>query len=100
MYWTSERIKKDLDRWYILKYEESYVLMGHLNDIAEIYTIETTDKHIGECLLFQISAHAFSIGKTGVLCMVENDASLQLQIVKTVGFKPCGRYVAYRTVIK
>ena len=62
--------------------------------------IEKNEKYIGECLLSQISAYAFSIGKIGVLCMVEDDASLQLQIVKTVGLKPCGRYVAYRTFIK
>lgn len=100
MYWTSERIKKDLSRWVIYIYRNNYVLMNLGGNVSEIYAIKTTDKNIGKALISKASEYAFKAGKTGVLQMVEDDALTELEMTQSVGFVPCGKYICYQSIIR
>ena len=100
MFWTSERIKKDLTRWLIYIYENNYVLMRMGNDESEFYAIETMDRSIGEILISKASKDAFKAGKTGILVMVDDDDLKKLEMYQGVGFLPCGKYIAYQSTIR
>ena len=100
MYWSSKRIEKDLNRWLIYMCKDNYILMSLWSEIAEIYKIEMNDRNIGEVLVSKASEYAFKTGKTGVLCMVDDDALKEFEILQAVGFIRCGRYIAYQTIIK
>ena len=96
MYWTSERIAEDLSKWLIYMNGDNYVLM-HLGDgIAEIYTYNVLEKSVGTALISKAAERAFNIGKTGVLCMVDDDRQGEIDMLRKVGFTACGTYVAYR----
>lgn len=101
MFWTSERVYEDFNNWLMYMHGSNYILMrlGRSN-VAEVYALEAMDKNIGENLLSKASEYAFKSGKTGILQMVEDNALAELEIVKSVGFVPCGKYIAYQAIIK
>ena len=100
MYWTSERLIKDISRWLIYLYEDGYVLLNLYSDIAEIFALEATDRNIRTALLSQASQYAFEAGKSGVLYMVDDDADVELEMVQSIGFAICGKYIAYQATVK
>lgn len=100
MYWTSERLQKDLSRWVIYTYMNNYILMYLGDNISEIFALEAKDKKIGEALISKASEYSFKARKTGVLRMVDDNALLELEMVKSVGFVVCGNYICYQTIIK
>jgi hypothetical protein len=100
MYWTSERIIRDLSQWCMYMYKSNYILMRLTNDEAEIYAIKASEKYIGETLVSAASKCAFKIGKPYILYMIDENAPGELEIAQTVGFTGCGKYVAYQTVIQ
>ena len=100
MYWTSERIARDLDRWRIYTREDSYVMISLWDDIAEIFALEAADSEEGAALLSAAAEFAFGAGKTGVLFMVDDGAEIQCEAARIVGFAACGRYTAYRGVVE
>ena len=100
MYWTSERIEKDLNHWLIYMYYSNYLLMRIGSDTSEIYTIEVKNKNVGETLISKASEYAFRTGKTGVLCMVDDNKQTDLEMLQSVGFITCGKYICYRAIIK
>ena len=100
MFWTSERIKKDLSHWRISMYNDSYILMRIGSDYAEIYKLEATDQYIKASLLSHAAEYAFKSKKSNLLYMVDDDGSSELEMVQSLGFAICGKYIAYRTIVK
>ena len=100
MFWTSERIKRDLSLWLIYMHNENYVLMRLGNETAEIYALEAADQHIREALLSQAAEYAFKLKKENLLYMIDEDAASELEMVQSLGFAVCGKYIAYQTIIK
>lgn len=101
MYWTSERVYEDFDNWVMYMYGSNYILMRlGRSDEAEVYALKTADKDIGANLVSGASEYAFKAGKTSILQMVEDEEEAELEIVKSVGFLTCGKYIAYRSVVK
>ena len=99
MFWTSERLKKDLSHWLIYMYCENYVLMSLGNEAAEIYGLEAAERCIRKLLLSQAAEYAFKVKKANVLYMIDDDAHSELEMVQSLGFVICGKYVAYSTII-
>ena len=100
MYWTSERINKDLSSWLIYMYENNYILAKIRDDELEFYAVEATERRIGETLISKVAEYALKVGKSSILAMVEDGASEELAMYLSVGFVPCGKYIAYQTVIE
>ena len=100
MFWTSERIKRALSFWLIYMHNENYVLMRLGNEIAEIYVLEAADQYIRKALLSQAAEYAFKMKKENLLYMVDEDAASELEMVQSLGFVICGKYIACKTIIK
>ena len=102
MFWTSEKISKDLSRWRIYMYGDSYAMMSLWGDVSEIFALETlnSNESVGAVLLSEACKFAFETGKTGVLIMIDDDSPVQVKTAKSVGFIECGKYAAYRGIIK
>ena len=100
MYWTSERLKKDLTPWLIYMYGDSYVLMRlGKGEFAEIYALEAADMHVKKALLSQAAEYAFKMNKANVLWQIDDDAHADLELSQALGFEVCGTYVAYSVLI-
>ena len=100
MYWTGERISRDLSQWRIYMCGKAYVMMSIWGDIAEIFALEATNAKEGAALLSTVAAFAFETGKTAVLMMVDDNTPIQLEAARLVGFAECGRYRNYRGLVK
>ena len=100
MYWTSERIKKDLNRWGIFMLSSgsqiaSYILIAMWNPTqAEIFCVETTEHIQGEALIAAASAFAFEKGKTEVLYMADEN-TIAHKAALAIGFHITGYYQGY-----
>jgi hypothetical protein len=100
MYWTSERIKKDLTRWGIFvlysgKQITGYILISMWNQTqAEIFCVEATESTHGESLITAASAYAFENGKIEVLYMAD-ESTIGHKAALTTGFCATGYYKGY-----
>lgn len=93
MYWTSERIKKDLDRWRIFAYVEEgkclgalyYVCVGKDLEIFGIdYAEEKYDSEIAEQLLISCLNEAKKAGAESMYFFNDEDTRI---IAENLGFK-------------
>ena len=98
MFWTSERITTRFPSWYIamLAHGEGYVLMNMASDVAEIYALVASREQDRLNLLSAAAQHAFAMGKGEILFMVDEDAMDQARDACAVGYRECGKYIAYR----
>lgn len=100
MYWTSERISRDLNCWSIYICGDSYVLMSLWGDAPEVYALETRNSEDGAALLSAVIEFALKKGKHNILFMIDEDSRIQFEAARSVGFTICGRYIAYRCIVK
>ena len=100
MFWTSEKISQDLSRWNIYMCEDSYVMMSLWSDVSEIFALEATNETTGAALLSAAAKFAFETVKTGVLFMIDDDAIIHAKAAQSIGFVECGKYIAYRGIVK
>lgn len=100
MYWSSEKIAEDLSRWCIYTHGEYYVMMSRWGDVAEIYALEAANPTDGAILLSMAVKFAFETDKKSVLMMIEDNAYIETEAARIVGFEECGRYVAYRGIVE
>lgn len=96
MYWTSERIGRDLSYWSIYICDDSYVLMSLWGDTPEVYALVTTNADDGAALLSAVTEYAFKMGKNSILFMIDDCSKIQFDAARSVGFATCGKYIAYR----
>ncbi len=119
MYWTGDRVARDLRRWHILlcgnsggadlengrhkgippEIPTSYVMMSLWGDVPEIFAVEAADAREGAALLTAVAEYAFAAGKASVLNMVDDSSAMRLEAARLTGFAPCGTYAAYRGVV-
>ena len=98
MFWTSTRIAARLKNWYIamLNISEGYVLMNIAGDEAEVYALVAPRDHDRVNLLNAAAHHAFACAKREILFMVDETFIHQAEEARSIGFRACGTYVAYR----
>ncbi len=99
MYWTSERVGQDLSRWCIFVCGDSYMMMSLWGEVPEVFAVRAEGAERGAALLSAAAEFAFGAGKPAVLFMADESAQNQIDSALSVGFKSCGKYVAYRCVI-
>ena len=99
MYWTGERIGKDLGNWYICMREKAYVAMSLWGEVPEIFALEAATPDEGAELISVSAEFAFKEKKTAVLFMIDDGANIDYQAAQRVGFVICGRYAAYRGIV-
>jgi len=101
MYWTSERLKRDLLRWgiFILRAGNKtvgYIILSMGDAIqAEIFCVKTLSKIQYEMLIAYASKFAFDNGKDEVLFMVDKN-SIAHKAALSVGFNVTGFYKGYK----
>lgn len=101
MYWSSERIGRDLSRWgiFILRSDNrivGYILLSMWNPVqSEIYCIVASDKIQNEILIVSAVKYAFDNNKNDVLYMADKNTIAQ-KAASTVGFITTGFYKGYR----
>lgn len=100
MYWTSERISRDLSCWSIYICGDSYVLMSLWGDTPEVFALVTSNSDDGAALLSAVTECAFKMGKNSILFMIDEGSCIQFEAARSVGFDICGRYIAYRCIVK
>jgi hypothetical protein len=100
MYWTSERLKRDLSRWgiFILQVDNKiagYIILSIRDALAEIFCAETSNSIQRETLIAYASKFAFDNGKDEVLFMVDKN-SIDYKAALSVGFNVTGFYKGYK----
>ena len=100
MFWTGKKISRDLSQWRIYMRENSYILMSLWGDISEIFALEIQDEFIGAVLLSAAAEFAFESDKKSVLFMIDDGAIIQVKAAQSAGFTKCGKYIAYRGIVK
>jgi hypothetical protein len=96
VYWTSERIGRDMSCWSIYVRDNSYVLMSLWGDTPDIYNLVATNADDGAILLSAVTEYAFEMGKNSILFMIDDDSPEHLEAARSIGFLTCGEYIAYR----
>ena len=99
MFWTGDRIARDLGKWCIYMLGDNYVLMSLWADAADVYALEVSDVNTGIALLSAAVEYAQSIGKNEVVMFVDEDAVIEIEAVRALGFAECGRFKGYRGVV-
>ena len=100
MYWTSERIRRDLSRWGIFSLQPdtdtaAYILLSMWDSVqSEIYCVEASDRSQCEDLIAYAAKYAFDNSKAEILYMADID-SIGLKAAKAVGFTVTGVYKGY-----
>ena len=100
MYWTSERIRRDLSRWVIYTTRQNnrisgYVLMSLLDPIqAEIYCINASDSDQSDLLMTCAVRYASESGKKEVLFMADEN-EIGYEAALSIGFTVTGYYRGY-----
>jgi len=100
MYWTGERLRRDLSRWGIFYTRnkgqiESYIIMsmGHPS-IAEVMCVESKSLSVSGGLLAHATKFAFENQKSRVLFMA--DYGMSRTAALSVGFVVTGFYKGYK----
>lgn len=99
MYWTSQRVRRDLCQWCIFVCNDAYVMMSLWGNDAEVFALESSSTDSEAALLSAAAAFAFKAGKTSVVMMVDDNAPGQADTARSVGFAECGTYIAYRGTV-
>jgi len=100
MYWTSERIRRDLSRWAIhaMKHNnqiDGYVLISMWDPInAEIYCLDASASAQCELLIKSAVRHAFDNGKKEVIYMADEN-TISYEAALSIGFAITGFYKGY-----
>lgn len=100
MYWTSERIKRDLSRWCIFTLRsanqiEGYILLSIGDTVqSEIFCVEAPNKTQSEALISSTVKYAFDNGRHEVLFMADAD-TINHEAALSVGFTVTGFYKSY-----
>jgi len=99
MYWSSERIKKDLSRWAIFalhtdKRITGYILLALWN--SEIFCVNAVSQIEAEALITVAAKFAFGHGKNELLFMADKDTIIQ-KAALAAGFRVTGQYKGYIT---
>ena len=100
MYWNSERIKNNFDKWNILTYKKDTELLGAIycvnKTISEIFGVDFTDDTyndvVFEALLVGIANRCKENGTKYLCYFCENN---QLDTVKKLGFSHIDEYKGY-----
>lgn len=101
MYWSSERIGRDLSRWgiFILRSDNrivGYILLSMWSPVqSEIYCIVASDKIQNEVLIASAVKYAFDNNRNDVLYMADKNTIAQ-KAASTVGFITTGFYRGYK----
>lgn len=99
MYWTSERIRRDLSRWGIFSLRTineitGYILLGMRHPVeAEIFCVDAPDSVQYEALIAFAAKFAFDNGRKEVLYMTDNPVSHGAAL--SIGFAVTGFYKGY-----
>jgi hypothetical protein len=99
MYWTSERINRDLSRWGIFTLNSNnqitdYLILAMLGPVAEIFCVDVTNEYNSTSLISFAAKYAFDNGKNDVLYMAD-DNSVGYNAALSIGFKITGFYKGY-----
>ena len=100
MFWTSERIRRDLSRWVIYTTRKNnrisgYVLMSLWDPIqAEIYCINASDRAQCDLLITCAVRYASESGKKEVLFMADEN-EIGYEAALSIGFAVTGFYRGY-----
>lgn len=113
MYWTSERLGRDLSKWGIFCLRADGAISGYtimsMRDPheAEIFCMEAFDMAAMQKLFAATAGYAFDNGKTEVLYMADtpltHDAALSVGFAVTgfyKGYKIKGEYPCWKPLIK
>lgn len=107
MYWTSERLKEDLDNWRIFVYKESgkiksYIMIRvYLDLTGEIFNITNVgilDQSIIEDLIYVGCKDMFDIGVTNIISSCDMD-SYENDLYYKLGFERTNDYIGYNIKI-
>jgi hypothetical protein len=100
MYWTSERIERDLSRWGIFTlWTDSkitgYILLSMWDSFqSEIYCVDATDNIRCQVLISSAAKYAFDNGKKELLYMADENTNGHIA-AEAVGFTRTGFYKGY-----
>ena len=100
MYWTGERLLRELSRWGIFCLRcngqiSDYIVMSMRDSTqAEIFCVEASDINKRIKLITSATKYAFNNDKTEVLYMVDSDAERESALA--VGFTVTGFYKGYK----
>lgn len=100
MYWSSERIGRDLSHWGIFILRSNNCIVGYLllsmwhPNQSEIYCIVASDKLHNEALITAAVKYAFDNKKDEVLYMADK-CSIAQKAASSVGFITSGFYKGY-----
>lgn len=107
MYWTSERLKKNLDNWRIFVYREmgkikSYIMSQVYTDLTgEIFNITNVgflDRSIIEDLVYIVCKDMFDIGVTDIVSSCDME-SYEKDPYYKLGFERTNDYIGYNIKI-
>lgn len=107
MYWTSERLKKNLDNWRIFVYREmgkikSYIMSQVYTDLTgEIFNITNVgflDRSIIEDLVYIVCKDMFDIGVTDIVSSCDME-SYEKDLYYKLGFERTNDYIGYNIKI-
>jgi hypothetical protein len=105
MYWTSSRIRDDLDKWRIFIMARDGQVVGYVITAmwqpkqAEIFGLVAPTESDHRSLIASAARDVFASGKSQVLMMVDTDSNTEQAAASALGFRNSGFYQGFEAKV-